>query len=75
MGEICAGVVKAPTSILAKNPCQHFCDLQMLEQQQEIHSAFFNPETNVQKSLDVIRVDGASDEGPSHKELPKVLLS
>ncbi len=67
--EICAGVVKAPTSIHPKNPCQHYCDLQLLEKQVELHGAFFNQQTNEHKAIDVIRVDGASDEGPSHEEV------
>jgi len=37
--EICAGVVKAPTTIHPKNPCQHAADLAMLEQQ-ELQPAF-----------------------------------
>lgn len=67
--EICAGVVKAPSSIHPKNPCQHSVDLQMLEKQSELQPAFVNPLTNVTKAVDAIRVDGASDEGPTHDEV------
>lgn len=69
MSEICAGVVKAPTSVHPKNPCQHACDLQMLEKQEELIGAFVNVETNQPKSVDAIRVDGASDERPTHDEV------
>ena len=67
--EICAGVVKAPSSIHPKNPCQHSVGLQMLEKQLELQPAFVNPLTNVTKAVDAIRVDGASDEGPTHDEV------
>ena len=67
--EICAGVVKAPVSIHPKNPCQHTADIAMLEQQVELLPAFQHPETGAPKALDCIRVDGASDEGPSHEEV------
>ena len=67
--EICAGVVKAPTTIHPKNPCQHAADLAMLEQQEELQPAFRHPDTGAPKSIDCIRVDGASDEGPSHLEV------
>lgn len=69
VGEICVGVVKAPSSIHPKNPCQHAADLQMLEQQESLLSVFQNPGTGAPKSIDAIRVDGASDEGPSHEEV------
>ena len=67
--EICVGIVKAPSSIHPKNPCQHSVDLQMLEKQPELEPAFVNPVTNVTKAVDAIRVDGASDEGPTHDEV------
>ncbi len=41
----------------------------MLEKKEELRGAFFNEETNQHKLIDAIRVDGASDEGPSHDEV------
>ena len=67
--EICIGVVKAPSSIHLKNPCQHSVNLQMLEKQPELEPAFVNPVTNVIEAVDAIQVDGASDEGPTRDEL------
>lgn len=69
MTEICAGVVKAPSSVHPKNPCQHYIDLEQLEGKEELRGAFFNPETDELKSIDAVRVDGASDESPSHEEV------
>ena len=69
VAEICAGVVKAPSGVHPKNPCQHAQDLNMLEGKEVLKSAFFNPETGCHKAIDAIRVDGASDEGPSHEEV------
>lgn len=67
--EIGAGVVKAPTTIHPKNPCQHAADLAILEQQVELQPAFRHPDTGAPKSIDCIRVDGVSDEGPRHLEM------
>ena len=67
-GEICAGVVKAPL-LYGKNAAQHFADLQMLEQQEEVQVAFINPETGKRKEIECVRVDGSYDEGPSHIEV------
>lgn len=67
--EVCVGVVKAPTSIHPKNPCQHAADLSMLMRQKELKPAFYNIETDTPKAIDCVRVDGASDEGPSHEEV------
>lgn len=67
--EICIGVVKAPSSIHPKNPTQHAEDLKMLEKKEELAPVFYNPETNISKAVDAIRVDGAGDEGPSHIEV------
>ena len=66
--EICAGIVK-PTGIYPKNPTQHMCDLELLETIPEIQPAFVNPKTGQRKLIECIRVDGASDEGPSHEEI------
>ena len=67
-GEICAGIVKA-TGLYPKNPIQHSCDLEMLEQFTEFQPAFFHPETGERKQIECVRVDGASDEGPIHEEV------
>ena len=66
--ELCAGVVK-PTGVYPKNPMQHMCDLEMLEQKCELQSAFTNPFTGERKAIECIRVDGAGDEGPLHDEV------
>ena len=59
--EVCAGIVK-PSGIFPKNPAQHAADFSFLEKQLE-----FQPVTR--KIIECIRVDGASDEGPSHEEV------
>ena len=66
--EFCAGVVK-PVGLFPKNPTQHLSDLEMLENAPEMKPAFINPITGVRKEIECIRVDGASDEGPSHEEV------
>ena len=63
------GVVKAASSIHPKNPCQHSGDLTMLERLEELQLVFLHPDTGAPKSIDCVRVDGASDEGPSHEEV------
>ena len=67
-GELCAGLVKAP-KVHEKNPAQHMADLCQLENQSELIPAFVNMQTGIPKSVEYIRVDGASDEGPSHEEV------
>lgn len=67
-GEICAGVVKA-TGVYPKNPFQHSLYLDMLQTIPDIRPAFFHPETGTRKLIECVRVDGASDEGPSHEEV------
>ena len=69
IAEICAGVVKAPSGLHPKNPCQHSQDFNMLETKEVLKSAFFNLETGFPKAIDGIRVDGATDEGPSHEDV------
>ena len=64
-GELCAGVVKG-SGISSKNPAQHAVDLEMLEKFEAVKPAFLNPATNHSK---VIRVDSATDEGPSYLEV------
>ena len=60
--------VKAP-KVHQKNPAQHMADLFMLEIQTELAPAFLNVHNGTLKSVECIRVDGASDKGPSHKEV------
>lgn len=64
--ETCVGVVKAPP-IHCKNPPQHYSDLIMLSGAPCLQSVFLNPHTGLNKEIDCIRVDGATDEGPSHE--------
>lgn len=67
-GEVFAGVVKAPF-LYWKNATQHFSDLQMIENQEEVRPAFINPVTNERKQTECARVDGSYDKGPSHLEV------
>ena len=67
--EVCVGVVKAPTGIHPKNPCQHAADLAYLESQDELKHVFNNLDTGQSKSIDCVGIVGASDEGPSHEEV------
>lgn len=60
--EVCGGVVKAH-NLFDKSPAQHAADLQMLEKHPEFASVFQD------KQVECIRVDGGSDEAPSHKEI------
>ena len=64
--EFCAGVVKG-SKVYPKNPTQHYSDLVMLSQQKELVHAFKN--NGIPKRIECIRVDGATDEGPSHDEV------
>ena len=66
--EICVGVVKAQP-LHHKNSAQHASDLKMLSQKPELAIAFNSSTQNGPKIIDCIRVDGASDEGPSHLEV------
>ena len=65
--KVCVGVVK-PHIVYEKSPVQHMADLQMLEHKEELSSVIkdLNGKT---KSTWFVRVDGAGDEGPSHKEV------
>ena len=67
-GEICAGVVKG-AGVYLKNATQHAADLAMLEKVPTIQPAFLNPQIDNAKQIECIRVDGATDEGPSHQEI------
>ena len=64
--EVCVGIVKAHP-IHEKNTVQHYCDLVMLAEMDSLNAVFCNQETKCSKGIDCIRVDGASDEGPSHE--------
>ena len=59
--EVCVGVVKA-SLVHEKNPAQHAADLEILEKFEE--TCF-----PISKSIECVRVDGATDEGPSHLEV------
>ena len=61
--------MKAPSSIHPKNPCQHYADLKMLAEREELKAVFFKLESDTPKALDCVRVDGACDEGPTHEEV------
>ncbi len=64
--EVCVGIVKA-SGVHFKNPAQHFSDLEMLEEKEELRSVFTWEGTP--KPIDCARVDGATDEGPAHEEV------
>lgn len=66
--EQCIGVVKA-APIFPNNPVQHAADFNMLQSKQELQISFLNPSNGKPKSIICVRVDGASDEGPSHEEV------
>ena len=63
--EMCVGVVKAP-GVFPKNPAQYAADLNMLEQQVGVA---FQDQAGDHTPIHCIRVDGATDEGPSHEEV------
>ena len=65
--EMCAGIVKA-SKVFPKNPAQHYADLSMLSEQTEFLSVF-NSVPGCPKQIECVRVDGATDEGPSHEEV------
>lgn len=60
--EVCCGVVKAHT-VFEISPTQHAADLHMIEKSQEFKHIFQD------KEVECIRVDGCTDEGPSHEEI------
>lgn len=57
------------SGLYPKNPAQQAADMEMLEELPQIKPAFINPITNHRKEIQCVRVDGASDEGPSHDEV------
>ena len=65
--EYCAGVVKA-SPLFSKSPSQHAADFDMLQKKEELKNVFLQPSGNP-KNILCVRVDGASDEGPSHEEV------
>ena len=54
--------------LFLKCPAQHMADLNMLQKKPELKPAFFSPSGN-EKLIECIRVNGASDEGPTHVEV------
>jgi len=56
-------------SRLQKFILKHFADYEMLSLQPEFQSIFNNQSTGCPKRIECIRVDGATDEGPSHDEV------
>ncbi len=66
--EVCVGVVKAP-KVHQKNPAQHAADIELLEASAQLNVVFMNADTGAPKAFECVRVDGASDEGPSHEEV------
>ena len=66
--EACVGVVKAQP-LHQKNSAQHASDLKMLSQKPALGVIFNQNGNEKPKSVDCVRVDGASDEGPSHLEV------
>lgn len=65
--ECCAGVVKA-SPLFSKSPAQHAADFDMLHRKEELKNVFLQPNGDP-KNILCVRVDGASDEGPSHEEV------
>ena len=64
--EMVAGIVKG-SKVYPKNPPPH-ADLEMLTHTADFKSVFFDSSGSV-KAIEYIRVDGGSDEGPSHEEV------
>ena len=52
-----------------KKPSQHAADLELIKSKPTLLPAFVDPRTGIPKQVYCIRVDGASDEGPSHHEV------
>ena len=60
--DTCIGVVKG-SLVHVKSPSQHMADLEMIEKKQQYKYLFEN------RPVEYVRVDGASDEGPSILEV------
>lgn len=54
-GELCAGVVKAPV-LFEKNSAQHFSDIKMIQNHDEMKPAFLNPDTGEKKKKNKLNV-------------------
>lgn len=67
-GELCVGVVKG-SGVYPKNPAQHASEFEKLEEIEAVRPAFLQPKTNDHKVIKCIKVNGATDEGPSHLEV------
>ncbi len=52
-----------------KNPALHFADMLMLQEKEKIKPVFTNCQTDKDKELECIRVDGGAHEGPVHKKV------
>ena len=65
--EFCVGVVKA-SGMHQKNPAQHLADLEYLQSLDTLQPVFAK-NSREPKDVECIRVDGVSDEGPSHAEV------
>ena len=65
--EVCVGIMKA-APIHKKNPTQHFSDLLILSATEELNAVSI-PLGIHNKVVDCVRVDGATDEGPSHDQV------
>ena len=66
--EVCVGAVKG-FLIHKNNPTQHFSDLLMLSEIEELQPVLLNLENGHSKDIDCVRVNGATDEGPSHHQV------
>ena len=66
--DVCLGVVKA-SFVHQKSPAQHISDLEKLEETDELKPLFLKPNSDQNKDIECIGVDGATDEGPSHMEV------
>ena len=62
-GQVSVGVVKACGVLCEKTATQHLADLYSLKEKPEMDVCFQG------KTTDCIRVDGSTDEGPSHLEV------
>lgn len=65
---MCIGVVKV-SELHEKIPTQHGADLTVLEGLGVAKQAFFKEGGQEPKEIECIRVNGRSDEGPSHVEV------
>lgn len=64
--EVCVGIVKA-SGLHEKNPSQHAADLEKVEKLEVSRHLFLSEGEAVAKEIECERVDGGSDEGPSHQ--------